>query len=187
MAHHITTQEAVETWKLGHRFVLDVYRLTNRLPKEEHYGLIPKIRTSSVKIASNIVEGYARKSNDFYSRHLSESQVALEETKYSLLVSRDLGYLSDSQYDRIMADAEALSERLEGLQLQLGVAAPDTQPQPEEFAPRLEEAEVTKRHGRVRRAFSWFLGGQQRVKRDEPQVWVEEHPAYNYLDELNRD
>src|SRR5438270_9602243 len=108
MTQQISTQEAVDTWKIAHRFVLDVYRLTNRLPKEEHYGLIPKVRTSAVKIASNIVEGYARKSNEFYLRHLTNSQVALEETKYSLLVARDLGYIAETSYDRVMTDAEHL-------------------------------------------------------------------------------
>ena len=181
MTTQITTQEAVETWKLAHRFVLDVYRLTNRLPREEHYGLIPKVRTSSVKIASNIVEGYARKSDEFYLRHLADSQVALEETKYSLLVARDLGYISEHTYDNVMGDAEALSERLDGLRDRLSVNEP--------AAPAVTSGDPAPVFGvskGVRHSLAdfmtWLRGGkerlaasrQQRKEDREPNVWVED-------------
>lgn len=140
--HHLATQDAVETWKVAHRFVLDIYRLSSKLPPEEQHGLTPKLRTSSVKVASNIVEGYARKNGEGYAAHLIESQAALEETKYSLLVARDLGYISEEAYDSAITDAEAISERLERLHAQLAgqqqaaTGAPAaTQPQPYAQAP----------------------------------------------------
>lgn len=119
MTHPLATADAVETWKVAHRFVLDVYRLSSKLPAEEQHGLTPKLRTSSVKVASNIVEGYARKDDDSYASHITESQAALEETKYSLLVARDLGYISEESYNTVVNDAEAISERLDRLQAQL--------------------------------------------------------------------
>lgn len=186
MSGQISTQEAIGAWKLGHRFVLDVYRLTNKLPSEEQHGLIPKIRTSSVKIASNIVEGYARKSNESYLKHLTESQVALEETKYSLLVARDLGYISEHQYDKVMNDAEALSERVNGLQQRLSVGA--DAPQQTVKSPDPDKALFATTHS-VRDSFAdawaWFMGGRERLMRRraqrEPQVWVED-PTRHYLD-----
>jgi len=178
MTAHITTHEAVETWKVAHRFVLDVYRLTNRLPRDEQTGLIPKVRTSTVKIASNIVEGYARKSTEFYLQHLSESQVALEETKYSLLVARDLGYVSEHQYTKIMTDAEGLSDRLERLQHKLSAALPAKK----ETAPLFGTGGKGVRET-LGEALSWLKGGTERwrQKRDErqAQIWVEEsNPQY---------
>lgn len=182
----ISTGEAVEAWKIAHRFVLDVYRLTNRLPKEEHYGLIPKVRTSSVKVASNIVEGYARKSNEFYLQHLSESQVALEETKYSLLVARDLGYVTDHAYDKVMREAEDLSERLESLRNQLAIgheAASEEAPKPRKswFATTRSARETWDD------AVAWLQGGrdkvnQRRHERTGPHVWVEEAAPTSYLE-----
>lgn len=192
MTNHITTQEAVETWKLAHRFTLDVYRLSNRLPREEHYGLIPKVRTSSVKIASNIVEGYARKSTESYLRHLTDSQVAMEETKYSLLVARDLGYISEHAYDKLMTDAEALSERLENLQQQLSVGrgAASEKLEPETGSPGLFGVSKGVRHS-VADFVTWLRGGEDRIadrrrrkenrNQEEPNVWVEEDRVHNYL------
>ncbi len=132
MNHHaLATADAVETWKIAHRFVLDVYKLSGKLPEDERHGLTAKLRTSSVKVASNIVEGYARKNEDGYAAHLTESQAALEETKYSLLVARDLGYISEDSYDQAITDAEAISERLERLHSQLaGRHQTQTEPAP---------------------------------------------------------
>lgn len=181
----IATQEAVESWKIAHRFVLDVYKLTNRLPKEEHYGLIPKVRTSSVKIASNIVEGYARKSPEFYMKHLSDSQVALEETKYSLLVARDLGYISNHQYDVIMRDAEGLSDRLEGLKNQLGGAEPDGAPQNARVSGWFATTHGVK--DAWHDSIAWLQGGRaklqaRRRERNGGNMWVEDPPATSYLE-----
>lgn len=147
MSHHaLATADAVETWKVAHRFVLDIYRLSSKLPVEEQHGLTPKLRTSSVKVASNIVEGYARKDGDSYAEHITESQAALEETKYSLLVARDLGYISEEAYDSAITDAEAISERLERLQAQLvgrhQVAQAQGQAQPAAHVPAHAPAHV---------------------------------------------
>lgn len=182
MTTHVTTQEAVETWKQAHRFVLDVYRLSKRLPADEHYGLTPKLRNSSVKIASNIVEGYARKSDEFYLKHLSESQVALEETKYSLLVARDLGYISEHTYDSVMSDAEGLSERLESLHSQLsqGPTEPALSESAGQEAP-LFAVNKGVRHT-VAELLTWLRGGRERIaesrqrRREErqPNVWIED-------------
>ena len=181
----ISTQEAVETWKLAHRFVLDVYRLTNRFPREEHYGLIPKVRTSTVKIASNIVEGYSRKSDEFYLQHLSESQAALEETKYSILVARDLGYISEHAYDKTMADAEALGERLDSLNQQLTLATEQAE-QPQALPAQEAKGAFHVRKGvraTLRDSWRWLKGGpDRRREQGKDHVWAEEvFPPRGYL------
>lgn len=198
MNHPVTTHEAVETWKLAHRFVLDVYKLTNRLPKEEHYGMIPKVRTAAMKIASNIVEGYARKSPQLYLEHLSTSQAALEETKYSILVARDLGYISDHTYDRIMKDAESLSERLEGLHKQLQTAVPPLPENTPDSAASTSSRPAKPLFG-VKRTFrdsladfaDWLRGsdrlsGRARRGEKEAQIWTEDSPVRNYLEESDK-
>lgn len=191
MSSHIATQEAVDAWKLAHRFVLDAYKLTNRLPREEHYGLIPKIRTSAVKIASNIVEGYARQSGSVYITHLNESQTALEETKYSLLVARDLGYISERAYDDMMIGAEDLGERLESLQQRLTSVEELPVQQPVAARQQIGDRQsalfgATKGVREVWSDFTTWLGGGKRVSGNndtEGRVWSEDSPVRNYLEE----
>ena len=41
-------------WQKAYELVLRVYRLTEKFPKSEQYGLLSQIRRSSVSIVSNI-------------------------------------------------------------------------------------------------------------------------------------
>jgi hypothetical protein len=107
----------------------------------------------------------------------------MEETKYSILVARDLGYISDGAYDSIMNDAEALSERLEALHGQLAIGAPAAQPKTAESS----GAALFGVSKGVRETFgefvSWLKGDTRKKKPEEPQVWVEEPASYNYLED----
>lgn len=190
MSNPLTTQDAVETWKVAHRFTLDVYRLSARLPADEQQGLTPKLRNSAVKVASNIVEGYARKDSGAYAEHLTESQSALEEAKYSLLVARDLGYISEQSYSAIMNDAEGIGERLEQLQGSLGNSAPQPEaalPEQAAAAPVRPKAFATKKT--VKDTWSdligWFKGNKGRQIQNEryDNVWTEESPVTSYLED----
>jgi four helix bundle protein len=187
MNHPITTTDAVATWKLAHRFVLDVYRMTERLPQSEQTSLTPKIRSSVVKVASNIVEGYARKDSASYLNHLSDSQVSLEETKYALLVARDLGYISEAQYDTVMTQAEDVSERLEAMQAKLTVTTAATEPNLE---PATEETLQLKSGGNpitetAGKLWNWVTGSSERLRSkqtEEPNIWTEDPPLPDYLE-----
>jgi len=48
-------------WQKAHQFVLDVYSLTSRFPKEERFGITSQIRRASISIAANIAEGYSKR------------------------------------------------------------------------------------------------------------------------------
>ena len=50
----ITNFRDLEIWKLGKDIVLDVYRATGLLPKDEMYGLVSQMRRASVSIPSNV-------------------------------------------------------------------------------------------------------------------------------------
>ncbi len=48
-------------WQRAHSVVLDVYKLTRTLPKEELFGLVSQMRRSAVSVPANIAEGFKRK------------------------------------------------------------------------------------------------------------------------------
>jgi len=47
-------------WQKGHKLVLNIYKITEKFPKEEKYGLSDQIKRASVSITSNIAEGFGR-------------------------------------------------------------------------------------------------------------------------------
>jgi len=49
--------ENLELWKKAIEFVVSVYRVTDRFPKEEKFGLTSQLRRASVSIVANILKG----------------------------------------------------------------------------------------------------------------------------------
>lgn len=98
----------------AHSLVLLVYKTTKDFPQDEKYGLVSQIRRSSSSIVANIIEGNARGHKKEHLNFLYIANGSLEETKYHLLLSRDLGYLNDKDYKRLQAHAEEVGKQLRG-------------------------------------------------------------------------
>jgi len=79
-------------WQKAHQFVLGVYALTHTFPKAELYGLTSQMRKAAISIAANIAEGFARRGKADKVRFLNTAQGSVEESRYYLILSEDLGY-----------------------------------------------------------------------------------------------
>jgi four helix bundle protein len=79
-------------WQKAHQFVLAVYALTRQFPKSETYGLSLQMRKAAVSIPANIAEGFGRRGKADKVRFLNTAEASLEESRYYLILSGDLGY-----------------------------------------------------------------------------------------------
>jgi len=79
-------------WQKAHQFVLMVYRFTDSFPKSETYGLTAQLRRAAMSIAANIAEGFKRKGKIDKTRFMNTSQGSIEESRYYLILAKDLGY-----------------------------------------------------------------------------------------------
>jgi four helix bundle protein len=86
-----TFQDLV-VWQKAHSFVLCVYRLTSRFPREELFGLSSQLRRSAVSIPANVAEGFVKRGKGDKLRFYNISQGSLEESRYYLILAQDLGY-----------------------------------------------------------------------------------------------
>ena len=91
-----TFQDLV-VWQKAHGFVLSTYRLTACFPKQEIYGLSSQMRRAAVSIAANIAEGFKKRGEADKARYLNTSEGSLEESRYYLLLTRDLKYAETTQ------------------------------------------------------------------------------------------
>jgi len=48
----------LDVWKKSHQFVLEVYRMTEKFPNKETYGLSSQFRRAAISIPANIAEGF---------------------------------------------------------------------------------------------------------------------------------
>ena len=71
---------------------LHIYGFTADFPKSETYGLAGQMRRAAVSIPANIAEGFCRRSKMDKARFLNIAEGSLEECRYYLIPSEDLGY-----------------------------------------------------------------------------------------------
>ena len=111
----IKTFQELLAWQKAHRLVLLVYRATKVFPKEEQYGLVSQLRRSAASIPANIAEGYKRRSLKDYARFVNVAEGSLEETKYHLILARDLEYLEFERFRELLDSCDEVGKMLNGL------------------------------------------------------------------------
>jgi len=95
----IRTWRELKVWQKAHKLVLLTYKLTTRFPSEEKYGLTSQMRRAAVSVASNIVEGFKRRTVRDSLSFYNTADASLEELKYQYLLACDLSYLSKENRD----------------------------------------------------------------------------------------
>jgi len=107
--------EKLKVWQLSHKLVLEIYKLTESFPSGERFSLVDQIRRSASSVPTNIVEGNERKSKKEYIQFLYTSKGSLAETRYHLLLAKDLEYISEEKYNSLISNAVEISKMLSAL------------------------------------------------------------------------
>ena len=98
-------------WQKSHQFVLLVYQVTNRFPNYERIGLTSQFQRAAVSIPANIAEGYKKMGKADILRFINIAQGSLEECRYYVILSKDLGYITEDDANQmyiIIEDASRL-------------------------------------------------------------------------------
>ncbi len=105
----------LKAWQEAHKLVLEVYKITKSFPQEEKYRLVDQLCRSSSSVAANLVEGRSRHTLKEYLQFVYQAKGSLEETKYHLLLARDLEYIHDIQYNELIDQSELATKLINGL------------------------------------------------------------------------
>ena len=97
-------------WQKSHDSVLATYKYTECFPTRELYGLTSQLRRAAVSVPANIAEGFKKRGWRDKARFLNIAQGSLEESRYYLILSKDLGYGEQSD---LMARLEEVSKLLD--------------------------------------------------------------------------
>ena len=97
-----TSFQDILAWQYAHQFVIGAYNATKAFPEDEKFGLTSQFRRAAVSIAANIAEGYRKLSKADKLRFFNISQGSLEECRYYILLSKDLGYIDAATHDHLV-------------------------------------------------------------------------------------
>jgi four helix bundle protein len=102
-------------WQRSIDLTVSIYRLTQRFPKEETYGLVSQLRRAAVSVASNIAEGRGRLNPAEFRQFLGIALGSIFEIKTQLLVAGKLGMGNREQIDEAAGLSEEVSKMLTSL------------------------------------------------------------------------
>ena len=104
-------------WQKAMETVTEVYRVTQKFPREETYGLTSQIRRAAVSIPSNIAEGQGRLTRGEFRQFLGQAKGSLAELETQILIAQNLGYIENPSplLDRVAEVARLLNGLLNSL------------------------------------------------------------------------
>ncbi len=105
----------LEVWKEAHNLVLEVYRQVDTFPVSERFRLRDQLCRCASSVPANIVEGHSRHSGREYINFLYIARGSAEETRYHLLLARDLNYLSPDRFMELDTAYTGVSKMLNAL------------------------------------------------------------------------
>jgi len=77
--------EDMRVWQKAMDLAVEIFRLTENLPRKEDYGLSSQVRRSALSVAGNVPEGLGRKHTKDKLNFYYDSRGSLAETKSHLI------------------------------------------------------------------------------------------------------
>ena len=105
----------LDVWKKSHEFVIDIYKTTKDFPRFEIYSLISQLGRAAYSIPANIAEGNGKHFIKEYIQSLYISRASINEVRYFLLLSKDLGYLNNNKFHKLIKLLNPIEMMLMGL------------------------------------------------------------------------
>lgn len=102
-------------WQKAINLCEEIYISTKSFPSSELYGLTSQIRRSSVSIPSNIAEGHFRGHRAEYIHFLYIAYASGAELETQILLANRIGYLQDTEYERLSHSLEEVMKMLNRL------------------------------------------------------------------------
>ena len=102
-------------WQRSMDLAVRIYRITQKLPASEKFGLTSQLRRAAVSIPSNIAEGYGRLSTGYYRQFLSISRGSLMEVETQIDICERLKHIAASDTADIFKEIQQINKMLTSL------------------------------------------------------------------------
>ena len=118
MASEIRTFRDLLVWQRAIDLSVVAYRVSEKLPATERFGLTSQIRRASTSVSANIAEGHELRGKS-YLRHVRIALGSLAELESHIELAVRLGFLSRGEVDALTCEASRVGQMLNGLRRSL--------------------------------------------------------------------
>ena len=105
----------LKIWEQGIEIVKLIYKLAEKLPSNEKFGLTSQITRAAVSIPSNIAEGSSRNSEIEFKRFLEIAMGSLFEVETQLIIIKELNLINSEDLKIIFELVEKEAKMINGL------------------------------------------------------------------------
>ena len=103
---------SLKVWEKAHLLTLKIYKVTEKFPCEELYGLTSQIRRACVSIPTNIAEGCVRSSDADFSRFLYIALGSTSELEYLMMLAMDLNFIKSELHTELNNEINEIKKML---------------------------------------------------------------------------
>jgi len=107
----IKSFEDITAWKKAKAIAVQIY---DQFDMNKDFGFKDQIQRCAVSVMNNIAEGFERQSDKDFKRFLYIAKGSCGELRSMLSLGRELGYISEENFDSLYADTVELSRMLSG-------------------------------------------------------------------------
>ncbi|CAN5568899.1 four helix bundle protein [soil metagenome] len=122
--------ERLDVWVKAHHLAIEIYRVAAGFPRADGLALTSQVRRAALSIPANIAEGAGSAMANDFRRFLQIAMASASETRYHLLVARDLQLISEATYHDLSERLSEVRRMLTGL---IRKVAPRTRPAPKKL------------------------------------------------------
>lgn len=115
MKEYVYSFERLDVWKDTLSLIKDSYKIIKKFPDEERFALSGQMRRALISVSSNIAEGSSRSSHKDQAHFYQLSYSSLMEFLSQLILSKELQYLSNEDYNSLRLQIEKISNKLNAL------------------------------------------------------------------------
>jgi four helix bundle protein len=115
MGKRIQTYRDLNIWTAGIELVKDIYRLTEKFPKQETYGIVSQMRRSAISIPSNIAEGFKRYHNKEYRQFLYVTLGSCAELETQATIAKELKYIGQDKEAMLLEKLDHIGRMITNL------------------------------------------------------------------------
>jgi four helix bundle protein len=109
----------LKIWNKAIDLTVEVYKVTEKFPKEETYGLTSQIRRAAVSVPSNISEGAGRNTKGEFKQFLGIANGSSYEVQTQLIISNRLNLIDDVTLEPLLNKIDEIQKMNYKLQLSM--------------------------------------------------------------------
>lgn len=106
------TYESLEIWKLAITYARLIYKITDKFPRSEIYGLTNQLRRAAISISANIAEGSGSTSLKDKLNFLDIAIKSALETTSEIQIAFELNYLDEKNRNQLYEEAEKIIRKI---------------------------------------------------------------------------